>query len=341
MGLILWIATFVFMLEDLLAYVDDTFSWEFEDNFLFYPQYQKAFPAKQTRLLQVWDELGIPHEDSKQVFGDRLTIIGLDVDPNTMTITMPEQAHSDLITVIRSFVHPGQCRPLRKFQCLAGWMNWSLNAYPLLRPGMSALYHKMSGKTEAHQLIWVSVSLCHELNWFVHGLENSGGVHMMTSRGWGKNDADVSLLCDACPHGMGFWCPSCNIGFVHSFDASQASPGIFYFEALTVISALHWALHNMSMRPNTHVAIYTDNSNTVDMFNTLRAQPPYNLLLTTTVDLILQHDIQLRVFHISGDDNLIADALSCCRFDVVAAHAPWLAIYLFPPPRLTLGAMVL
>ena len=100
---------------------------------------------KQVRLLQLWDELGFPHDLLKQEHGERLTIIGLDVDTRNMTISMPLQARSDLLTALRDFAHVGQRRPLQEFQRLAGWLNWSLNAYPLLRLGMSMLYSKMSG----------------------------------------------------------------------------------------------------------------------------------------------------------------------------------------------------
>jgi hypothetical protein len=162
------------------------------------------FPAKQTRLLRLWDKLHLPHEKDKQVFGSPLTIIGLDVDPNTMTITMPQVACRHLVVAIHNFVGPGQRRPLHEFQQLAGWMNWALNAFPLLRPGLSLLYNKMSGKTHAHQMVWVSVALCHELEWFAEGISTSDGVHMMTAHAWGKEDAYFSLFCDACPSRMGF-----------------------------------------------------------------------------------------------------------------------------------------
>jgi hypothetical protein len=92
------------------------------------------------------------------------------------------------------------------------------------------------------------------------------------------------------------------------------------------------------MCPGLHIAIYTDNTNTVDMFHSLRTQPFYNPLLLTAVDLLRQFDVQLRVFHIPGSDNVVADALSRGRFDVVAMHAPHLRIFFFEPPRLTLGA---
>ena len=63
----------------------------------FYQPYGKYLLDKQTRLLLLFDELGIPHDSRKQVFGAPLTIIGFDVDPNSMTITMPPEARYELV----------------------------------------------------------------------------------------------------------------------------------------------------------------------------------------------------------------------------------------------------
>jgi len=135
----------------LLGYVDDVFSYDFEDNLEWYEPYQKLLPNKQSRLLRLWDELGIPHEERKQVFGTTLTIIGFEVDPKAMTVTMPPNSRADLVTVVRTFACVGHHHKLREFQSLAGWINWSFNAFPLLRPGLSVLYHKMAGKSSPHQ----------------------------------------------------------------------------------------------------------------------------------------------------------------------------------------------
>jgi hypothetical protein len=65
-GLMLWIAIFVKQIGDLLGYVDDDYSWDFEDSLVWYPPYKQFYPEKQTRLLELWDELGIPHKKKKQ-----------------------------------------------------------------------------------------------------------------------------------------------------------------------------------------------------------------------------------------------------------------------------------
>jgi hypothetical protein len=46
---------------------------------------------------------------------------------------------------------------LHEFQQLAGWINWALNVFPLLKLGLSNIYVKMSGKTESHAMIYGSI----------------------------------------------------------------------------------------------------------------------------------------------------------------------------------------
>jgi hypothetical protein len=99
--------------------------------------------------------------------------------------------------------------------------------------------------------------------------------------------------------------------------------------------------------------IYTDNSNTVDIFNTLRALPPYNHLLKTAIDILNLGDHDLRVLHVPGVDNTVAYALSRADFHRALDLAPDLKIstfqpwswspddnnsLTFKPPRGTLGA---
>lgn len=95
----------------------------------------------------------------KQEWGLKLLILGFDVDPNAMTITMSVEARADLSQAIRKFAVVGNWWTLKEYQHLGGWINWSLNVYPLLRPALSALYKKMAGKTKSNQQIWTSSSL--------------------------------------------------------------------------------------------------------------------------------------------------------------------------------------
>ena len=45
------------------------------------------------------------------------------------------------------FALHGTRRPLRDFQHIAGYLNWALNVYPYLHPGLCVLYAKRAGKS--------------------------------------------------------------------------------------------------------------------------------------------------------------------------------------------------
>jgi hypothetical protein len=336
-SLVLWIAIHVKHILDLFAYVDDAFSWEFADHITFYPPYQKFLPTKQAQLLSLFDDLGVPHEERKQVFGSPLQIIGFEVDPNSMTITMPIAARDELVSAIRAFANPRQRRSLKDFQRLAGWVNWALNVYPLLRPGLSSIYEKMRRGTFPYQKLSVNNAISNELRWLASHIESSNGVRIIESREWSRSDAHDSFLCDACPSGMGYWSSKTCEGFVCAVPSGSRN-GIFFFEALlvTVLSALSHACETIHSRP-CRLAILTDSSNTFDMFNSLHALPAYNSILITATDLLLSSGIHLRVFHIPREENKVADALS--RLDVPTAcrFQPGLKVTKFTPPRFTLG----
>jgi len=63
---------------------------------LAYGPYGKSYSQDQTMLLLLWDKLGIPHKERKQVFGLPLPIIGILVDPNAMSFALPEDAKERL-----------------------------------------------------------------------------------------------------------------------------------------------------------------------------------------------------------------------------------------------------
>jgi hypothetical protein len=141
-------------------------------------------------------------------------------------------------------------------------------------------------------------------------LADCSGVRLLKSVYWGSGEASLTIFCDACPEGMGFWYPEFNIGFYSPTPCHEHPDLIFYFEALCVHSALFDAHRRTSTKGSGRFLIYTDNSNTIDVFSSLRVLPTYNHLLKTAVDILQLGDNDMRVLHVSGMDNAVADALS-------------------------------
>ncbi|THH17648.1 hypothetical protein EW146_g3202 [Bondarzewia mesenterica] len=342
MSLVLWIAISVLDLPDLLAYVDDTFSWDLEGRLTWYDPYGQLFPEKQAHLLMLWDDLGIPHEHSKQIFGSPLSIIGFEIDTRLMKVSLLKQRRDELVEEIRRFGHRMKGthrRPLREFRRLAGWTSWALNVFPLLRPGLCLLYCKISNKIHPHQLVEVSVALSKELEWLASHIERSDGVFFFTSVAWNAKDADVVIYGDASLEGLGFWAPRFASGFQSPLPRviKKLQGRIFFFEALTIVCALQWA--STILPCPSRVLIFMDNTNTVDFFDTLRAKPLYNAMLRFTVDLLIRTHIDLCVIHIPGTCNSVADALSRNDNERALRIVPLLTITPFQPPRDALGPL--
>jgi hypothetical protein len=116
------------------------------------------------------------------------------------------------------------------------------------------------------------------------------------------------VFCDACPFGLGFWYPDLNLAYYAKAPPDDVTQHIFYLEALCVVCAIRDACEKAGIIGR--FVIYTDSQNTVDIFSSLNAQPAYNILLTETVDLLTSADHDLRVLHVPGERNQVADALS-------------------------------
>ncbi|KIK61188.1 hypothetical protein GYMLUDRAFT_166761 [Collybiopsis luxurians FD-317 M1] len=142
---------------------------------------------------------------------------------------------------------------------------------------------------------------------------------------------------------MGFWVPSLDIGFSGRTDPDSCMAHIiFYWEAFTVLSVLIWVTSDHGCRGTEvtpfRLTVRSDSTNTVDMFNSLSALPAYNPILMAAVDIMTEFHIDLRVIHIPGSENSVADALSRSQFALARSLRPGIRIQKFQPPHLPLGA---
>ena len=340
MGLVLWIAIHSKQIRDPLHYMDDTWSYDMDPRLHLYKPYNAFFPLKQVQMLQLWDEIGLPHSQSKQVFGATLHIIGFDVDPVAMTITLPTENKLALIQAIRAFIDTSSSRrhSLVQWQHLLGWMNWALNSFPLLRPALQSSYDKIAGKSISRASIYLNQRVIADLAWFADAIESASGVCLLNSIIWSASEANLTIYCDASMSALGFYIPQMNLTFTAPVPDEQRPRHIFFYEALCVVSALAFA--TQLNRPPARLLIFTDSLNTVDMFHSLKAGEGYNCLLLFAARLLLPQTTALRVFHIAGTDNTVADALSRGLHHVASNLHPNLQVRSFKPPRDAMGLEV-
>ena len=270
MSLVLWIAVFKRHLHTLKCYVDDNFSFSISRDLELYPLYDAFLPSKQMCLLQFWDEIALLHEEEKQISGTCIPIIRFDVNPNAMTVTMSDSRKTELVDTGTNFTVHGTRKTLREFQHLQGWVNWALNIFPHLRPALCKSYHKISGKTRANAPIRINNAMRLELRWFITHMQTSDGVHMLKSVEWSPYDQMASTLIgysDVSGVGMGIWFLGKYTGFQCPLPAEGLRDLNFFYEALAVYTAFCLGEEYACDR----ITIYSDNTNTVNMFSSLHA----------------------------------------------------------------------
>lgn len=341
MSLVLWIAKQEYKLDDLCSYVDDVFSISVSDDTDLYEPYDMVLPRKQAQLLRLWDELGIPHKKEKQVWGSRLTIIGFEVDAINLTITLPTQKKTELLEELDRFIVPKDDKrrkqfTLWEFQCLAGWMNWGFNVFPLIRPALNNLYAKTGHKNRKQGKVHMNKAVSKDLEWGRNHIKALNGVIILKELDWTLGNSDLSIFCDASLAGLGFWVEKTNQGFYAKVPKEIPDNMNFLREAFCVASALNEFAPKLK---NCRLVVYTDNQNTVDIYSSLSCRPEYNDVLKFSVDLFIAHNLQFKVVHIAGELNRIADALSRNQIPLVRQLSPGIIIKSFLPPLDALGEL--
>ncbi|KAJ8519646.1 hypothetical protein ONZ45_g3460 [Pleurotus djamor] len=194
---------------------------------------------------------------------------------------------------------------------IAGWINWALNVYPLLRPALCHVYAKMSGEYHPLKKLYINNDIRREFQWLIRHLEASDGVRILKSTDWRPESADITLFTDASLSAMSFWDPESHEGFVCDNPQFKDS-SINLWESLAVVSAIH---HLSLCHPQAaRIVIYSDSSFVVNMFNSLKCPKRYSMLLRCAVDILISFNYQLRVLYIPTEQNLMADALSRGQF---------------------------
>src|SRR5258707_15842553 len=142
---------------------------------------------------------------------------------------------------------------------------------------------------------------------------------------------DLEVWSDASKDSLGFWAPKHSSPFFGDpIIHDNLSFNIFLNEVIAILAAIHWSA---SLHPPPRcLEIHTNSSNSFNIFNSLCTSDPYNAILMSATSIWIDHGINLQVFFIEGKQNIIADALSHCSFDLVHKLVPDASIRQFTPP---------
>ncbi|KAF8070248.1 hypothetical protein FPV67DRAFT_1668123 [Lyophyllum atratum] len=297
----------------LWVYMDDFFCWDFEGNCVWF--HRKLHPRRQVQLLLLWDAIGCPWEDKKQEHGDVLKIIGFWVYANHGTLSLAPDTIIDILDRIQDFLSIKKWHPtLRDWQSLGGHLNWLLNVLPWGCPALTELYRKMNEKSLPSHGIPINAAVVTDLTWLKTVIPDAIGVHFIDDGVWRVDEADMVIWSDASlKTGLGF--VYSNQGFCYALEPCPPRIRIDIFLELVAILS---AIHHVASLPSPPRRLLTDSLNFV--FNSLRT------------------NIDIRVCHIPGKENVRADLLSHLMLDEYHRKFPADRVRLFTPPRELLPA---
>lgn len=113
--------------------------------------------------------------------------------------------------------------------------------FPLLKPGLCNIYAKMQGKTNPFTGITLSNIVKEDLTWLADHIKGSNSICCYDSIDWDPIvDATITILCDVCLDGIGFWILKIACSFVCLMpDLPEEEEVIFFFKALCICTAVH------------------------------------------------------------------------------------------------------
>ncbi|EUC55959.1 RNase HI in long-term repeat retroelement DIRS1 family protein, putative, partial [Rhizoctonia solani AG-3 Rhs1AP] len=164
-------------------------------------------------------------------------------------------------------------------------------------------------KERPHAPIYINKPVRVSLEWLADRLRTNKGLSLIRGNNWEDNSADLVLICDACPSGMGFWSPTRNQAFYYRIPPETERSSNFC-EAACLLSALGWAVSLRGLPLFPRILIFSDNLDACHVFSTMAGHAPYHSMTLQAAAWLLDYNILLRVKHIVGKENRIADYLS-------------------------------
>ncbi|GAA5919140.1 hypothetical protein JCM5296_002709 [Sporobolomyces johnsonii] len=192
-----------FRLEFPLVYVDDTFGYDVtgKTSIVQHPVTgeSRLVPFEQGTVLVAWKLLSVPWDWKKQESGVELVVLGHFVDTANFTISLPPQAKSDFIALVRNFVTSRE-RPLVEWWCLTSYAQWAASTSPFIKFALASSYAKTTGKSRHLARIKLNQTVQCDLTWLADELETAPPLDILDPalEEWGKGDAGLVPYSDAC-----------------------------------------------------------------------------------------------------------------------------------------------
>ena len=290
-----------------------------------------------TILLALFDHLNIPVAPEK-LEGPATTIVflGIEIDTVQLRLQLPERKLQELQELIQSWVGRQSCRK-KELQSLAGKLQ---HACKVVVPGRTFLRRifealRIGGKKFHH--IRLSRDFRSDIMWWHTFLAQWNGIALM--QGVADTEPQIEVFTDA-SGGVGcgaWWCPQW-LQLKWSPAMKFAELPITQKEVLPVVLACAVWGRRWS---GSAVLVHCDNQAAVTVLNSGYSREPIIMHLLRCLFFIkAYYQLSLKVIHIPGKRNVVADAISRDSLSVIPVQVPAPSPSPTPIPKLLLELLV-
>lgn len=273
------------------------------------------------------DELGLPvPADKVEGPNTQLTVLGLLLDSNSMSICLDPIRLADMRTLVSHWQHK-TCYTRKQLQSLIGLLMFACIA---IRPGRIFLHRMLSllrsipehsNNTPATRTPPVHGFSSHsdmrrDLSWWQHHLLTWNGTTLLYELQW-TSSASLQLATDACNTGYGArygneWFNGQWTDAELTLATRDSRTSMPYLELTALLYAAATWGHTWARK---QITFLCDCNPIVQALTSHKSSNPHiQQMERTLIHLAATHNFHYRVQHVPGVDNVLADALS--RFDM-------------------------
>jgi len=257
-------------------------------------------------------ELGVPLAADKTVLPTPiLTFLGLQLDTIDMMIKIPPNKLYDLETKLSQMLIRKKTT-LKELQSLVGSLNFCARAIPSFRAFNRRFYDAMSGISQPHHFIRITLALKEDIKVWLAFLHDFNGHCYFPDIQWMSNEK-LQLFSDSAG-GSSLGCAAyfaphwAYVSWPSSWKGTASLRDVSFLELVPIVLAFHiWG----RFWENRKIVLNTDNHGLVYILNKKSSKSLRVMaLLRPLVLLLMQYNIQIQAVHILGCKNTITDSLS-------------------------------
>jgi len=289
-----------------------------------FPPPSQACQQSLSSMHLTFTNLGIPLAPHKtQGPCTNLEFMGIILDTVSMEARLPPDKVERIQASLASFRGKKSCT-LKELQSLIGTLNFACKVVPPGRPFLQRMIDLTRNVFQPHHHIKLSSGFFKDLTMWQLFLSDWNGANFFLSTSW--VDSDSLLLHTDASGSLGFggifgskWFQG---GWQTNQQLGQPGTSIAWQELFALVVACHLWGKEFS---NKRILFFCDNESVVNIVNSKRSRIPRVMDLVRHLTLLtLKYNFYLKVRHIEGKRNEIADSISrfqMARFRQLAPYA--------------------